>query len=248
MVAAALKAWISGPRHLAPAMRAALEAALGAKELPLQHDIERHLAIILEKEACISWCARLGSQNGETQPTPDQPALGALHPNRALHRDPPQGDPRTPMASEHDRRMGRPRVRSASPEGAGRVRERQTKARHSHPPEADHAPATLAAPDGPARDRAQRTSDPISNPIVMGRSPLLGGARRGRDPAHSAPHMRDMDASCRRANVAGRRRPGRDGRDRPKHLRPPRNRISPGCRRRLLAWQRLAKKPLKKTG
>lgn len=53
MVAAALKAWISGPRHLAPAMRAALEAALGAKELPLQHDIERHLAIILEKEACI---------------------------------------------------------------------------------------------------------------------------------------------------------------------------------------------------
>lgn len=40
MVAAALKAWISGPRHLAPAMRAALEAALGQFMLQYGDNVE----------------------------------------------------------------------------------------------------------------------------------------------------------------------------------------------------------------
>lgn len=43
---------MSRERYIARS-RAALEAALGAKELPLQHDIERHLAILSEKESCI---------------------------------------------------------------------------------------------------------------------------------------------------------------------------------------------------
>lgn len=214
---------------------------------PKSEPRQRHLTRV-GSGAALSRRSRMGSQNGEAQPPPDQQAPLQIHFARSLYRDPPQGDPRAPMASEHDRRMGRPRVRSASPAGSGRVRERETKASHSHPREADHAPATLAAPDGPARDRAQRHSDPISNPIVMGRSPLLSWARRCRDPAHSTAHVRDMDAPCRSPYVAGGRRPRRDGRDCPEHLRAPRNRISPGCRRRLLAWQRLAKKPLKKTG
>ena len=54
MIDAALDAY-DAPRY-APCekrMRAALEAALGSIELPLQHDIDRHLKILSEKEACI---------------------------------------------------------------------------------------------------------------------------------------------------------------------------------------------------
>lgn len=198
--------------------------------------------------ASLGWRTRLGSQDGRTQSTSDQPTLGAVHPNRALYRDTPQGDPRTPVASEHDWRMGRPRVRSASPAGAGRVRERETATSNPHPTEADHAYAALAPAHSPVRDRAQRRANQIPATIIMGRRSALGRTRRCRDPAHSTAHVRNMDAPCRGPYVAGGRRARCDGRDRPKHLRPPCYRISPGCRRRFLTWQRMAKKPLKKTG